>query len=178
MKNREATLIKELLALYVKYGADTFEAAVREIRTGETARLIADAADDLHRAVQRTGIRAAGRRPLKLKKTKRDLASERIADMKNTHRSVDIVVAEFAERILNHEILPTSAALREYMAFIGVPMSGRHLDRYDALVSITDHLRNLPELQAKQSIESIRDFNDPVSPLQRWADIIVKPDRN
>lgn len=178
MRGREVALIRELLALYAKYGGEAFEVAVRQIRAGEMAELIADTADAVRRAAQNrraSAIRAGEARP---RKTKREIAIERIAGMKGTGRKTDAVIAGLAERILNREVLPTPASLREYMELIGMPVSGRHTERNDALFEVTDYLRGLPEAEVIRSVDAVQNLRTPVSSLQRWADIIVKPDRN
>ena len=179
MKHQTSRLTKELLSLYIRYGPEEFEAVARELREGNLARLIADAVDSLDATVKTSGApsgktsrsaRAGQTRP-----SKGELMARYLAKLAASGANADAAIAQFAERIAKRDILETTAALREYMTIIGMPMFSNTADRYQNIKHITEFLKGLPEMEAMEKIRIGDDLGGRRSSLQQWADIIVKP---
>lgn len=178
MTSRASRLTRELLSLYIQYGADEFEAAARELREGKLGHLIADAADSLETAVRisksegvKPGIRdrAGPGRP-----SKRDILTRYLVRLKDSGGKTDTAVAEFAERILRRQVLNTPASVSDYMELLGISAANRRADRYQSIRQITEFLKTLPEKEAIEKIRSAKDLGQRGSSLQGWTDIIVR----
>jgi hypothetical protein len=179
MRNRDVQLVRELLSLYVKYGPEAFEAAVRELREGNVTQAIADAAENLQATAQRANFgRAPSSGTRSSKKSKHELLGERISRLRQSGLPSDAQIADLLEKILNREVLNSPNSLREYMSLIGVPATARLTDRYDSVRIIMEYLQGLPDQQKHDRIHAVDQFKNRESSLQRWADIIVKSDRS
>jgi hypothetical protein len=179
MRSRNSTLIKELLSLYVKYGADAFEAAARELREGNVTETIAETAEHLREVARRAkvGKPESSRTTYPPRKSKQELLAEQIANVRNTGNKSDFEIPGLVQNIIDRQILKTPGSLREYMAFIGVPMAERHGDRYDSAKRILEFLKTLPEHELGGRIRAIEHVRGEESSLQKWTNIIVKPER-
>jgi hypothetical protein len=179
MKSRESPLTKELLALYLKYGAKEFEVAARELRTGDFSRLIAQAVDSLGAAAPRSksGIKRSDptERTPTPRRSKQEILIDYIDNLMKTGSSADAEIAKFAERIMRRNVFATSRSLHDYMAIIGVKSDVKTGDRYQYIKRIAEFLRALPKEEVTERIRSAEGLGEGGSDLQRWADIIVKP---
>lgn len=178
MRSRNSTLIRELLSLYVKYGPGAFEAAARELREGNVTEAIAEAAERLEDATRRPKVgRTEKEHSQSVRRSKHELLSEYISYVRRTGHSADIEITDLITKIVDRSILRTPTALREYMASIGVPIGGRNGDRYDEARRILEFLKTLPEHELRGRIEAAAQIGEEESSLQRWTNIIVKPNR-
>jgi len=177
MRSRSAALLNELLGLYAKYGPQAFEEATRQLREGEITKLIADALDQL--PISAGNLESKQRlRTGSTRKPKHELLLEEVSRLRDAGTWKLRKIAEFAERILSRQILETSSLLREYMSFIGMPITQRQGDRIENIRQIMRYLANLPEHEILNQIQMADDVRPRKSSLQKWADIIVKPDQS
>jgi hypothetical protein len=178
MTSRESPLTKELLALYLKYGAREFEVAARELRAGDFSRLIAQAADDLGAAIQRSKSGTASSSPREgtgaARRSKKEILIDYLDGLMKTGNDTDAAIGKFAERIMSRQVLATTQALHDFMDLIGMRSGVRTTDRYQYIKRITEFLRALPKEEVTEKIRSAEDLGKGGSALQRWTDIIVR----
>jgi len=177
MRTRESALIRELLSLYLKYGPDTFEETGRLLREENPAEIIAKTLESLTLVTPRSKAAGLKRRNniAGAKKSKYELFTEELDQLSKTSTESQKRAIEFVEEILDRRILKSPNALRQYMAYIGVSVTDRPIDRYDSIKQILEYLMSLPDRETRQKISAITQMRDEESSLQRWADIIVKP---
>lgn len=176
MTTVDSELIRELLSLYVKYGAAEFEAAARALRRGDVTRAIAEAAEGLGssaRARNKDAARGAAHRGPVAAKSQEEL-TEFFHELDNlgTKKSRDI--SDLGRKILKKETLKTSRSLREYMLIIGIPVGDQLPRRIQAAHKISKYLMDLPEREVSEKLELLQSVADNGSSLQKWADIIVR----
>lgn len=177
MSKRSLSLVRELLALYAKYGPETFDAAIRDLRQGDFIKPIAAAADTIAGVPYSVAAKSPiGRHLVVSRKSKQELLAEEVRLLRSTGIKRDSLAADLIERLMRREILGTPASLRDYMAFIGMPVSERQIDRYDNIRSILKYLTTLPERESAERIDAADKIKARNSSLQRWADIIVRTD--
>jgi hypothetical protein len=178
MTTRGSPLTKELLALYLKYGAKEFEVAARELRSGDFARLIAEAADGVgaatHGSKPNTGSPRLERRTPTARRSKQDMLTDYFNSLMQTGDDKDAAIAKFAEQILSRQVLATSRALQDYMDMIGMRAGVRTTDRYQHIKRVAEFLRALPNDEVIEKIRSADNVGEGGSALQRWTDIIVR----
>jgi hypothetical protein len=182
MKSQTFRLTRELLALYLRYGPEEFEAASRELREGKLGQLVADTADNVGNAAKqlgpgikrlRTPARAAQPRP-----SKRESLTAYLERLKAAGTEADVVIAHFAERIVRQEILDSAAAMRDFMRLIGIRSPVKSTDKYQNIRQVVEFLRGLPPPEAREKISVAEHLRAHSSSLQGWADIIVKTNKN
>jgi RecA/RadA recombinase len=178
MKSQRSALIKELLALYIKYGAAEFEATTRTLREGQIEKLIADASDSLSFATKRSGqqldISVGLLKSQRRKLSKQDSFNELISRLEVSGGARNLALARSLRGLINQGSLSLHS-INQVMTTIGVPSNSKPRDRYQAGKQILDYLLELPEDDAIRKAELISQTQDQRgSSLQRWADIIVK----
>jgi hypothetical protein len=178
MTTRGSPLTKELLALYLKYGATEFEVAARELRSGDFAQLIAQAADSvgaaIHGSKPNAGSSRLGERAPTARRSKQDMLIDYVDGLMKTGDDKDAAVAKFAEQILSRQVLATSHTLQDYMDMIGMRAGVKTTDRYQHIKRIAEFLRALPKDEVIEKIRSAENLGEGGSALQRWTDIIVR----
>jgi uncharacterized protein YecE (DUF72 family) len=179
MKNRTSRLTEELLALYLRYGPEEFEATARELREGDFARLIAETADNLGFAVKNqrsaSGKTSLPTRGGRARSSKGELLERYLAKLRASGARTDVAISQLGDRLVKRDLLPTAAAVKDYMTVIGMPMFASSADRNRNIRQIAEFLRRLPQKEAMEKMQVADDLGDRSSSLQRWADIIVKP---
>jgi hypothetical protein len=85
-------------------------------------------------------------------------------------------IAGVARKILNREALQSPNMIRDYMFRSGIPTEDKKIDRYRSTRKIVEHLLTLPRPQLDQQIRTIEQMKEQSSSLQKWTDLIVKPD--
>jgi hypothetical protein len=180
MTSRGSPLTRELLALYLKYGAKEFEVAARELRRGDFSRLIAQAADSLGEAIQKSKSETESSSPREstgaARRSKQEILVDYADGLMKTGSDTDAAIAKFVKQIISRQVLTTRRALQDYMDLIGMQSGVRTTDRYQHIKRIAEFLRSFPNEVVMEKIRSAEDLREGGSALQRWADIIVRPE--
>jgi hypothetical protein len=182
MTNVHRKLTRELLALYVKYGAREFNAAIKELRESNIGGTVADAAEavvgSLHnskpRSAQLQRLENAPSRTL----SSRDRLIHYIQNLESGNDRHKANIAGVARKILDREVLQSPNMIRDYNFRSGIPFEDKKIDRYRAIRKIAEYLLTLPREEADEQIRSIERMREDSSSLQKWTDVIVKPDND
>jgi hypothetical protein len=176
--SRRDSLIRELLALYVRYGPDTFEDVVGAMRRGAVSSVVTSAMSEVLRAGRSRGTdvptvnrRGAERRT---RPTATQTTQNYVLELIRSDRENGKPIAEFVDDIARRAVLTSPHALRRYSEAIGVPISSKNPDRNSIARKIGDLLLTLPTHEAQDRIRLGRQMPDENSTLQAWTDIIVK----
>jgi hypothetical protein len=182
MTNVHRKLTKELLALYIKYGAREFNSAIKELRESNIGGTVADAAEAVVELLRDSRPRSVEVNPLNNTPPKSLSSRDRLVhyiqtlESGNDRRKAD--VAGVTRKILNREALQSPNMIRDYMFRSGIPLEEKKLDRYRATRKIAEYLLALSPQEADEQIRAIEQMREASSSLQKWTDVIVKPDHD
>lgn len=170
-------LIRELLSLYIRYGARNFEAALSELKSGHITDRIFDVSSELRKVAKMRGTRTkltAAARETRANISMRERLESYADRLKTSGDERAAHVAIFALDISGRRALITPRNLRDYMLMLGMPITEKKLDRHDAARKIAEHLMEIPASDTAAKISIGRDMNPASSTLQGWSNIIVK----
>ena len=170
-------LVRDLLLLYIRYGADKFDAALSELRTGHLANRISDLSSEIVTVGGDLARRKSGlseHKSASKKRTPKESFREYVKELKDAGADKELAVANFIEDISVGTFLPTARSLKYYLSMLGLSVNNVKLDRLKAAREIAAHLLQIPLEEARQKIESGREISAERSTLQGWSNIIVK----
>ncbi len=174
MAARTEKLVRELLALYGKYGQAEFDRAIEEIRSGSTTLAFAHSVEQATRSFEDRGIRSVAPK----RKAPTASARERFEDYQyrlmtaGTRQTPEL--PNLLQGIVDRTILPNPRALRDFAAMLDIPLTSNKIDRYSLARKIGDALLALPDEEATSRIKLAREIGAEPSSLQSWANIIVR----
>jgi hypothetical protein len=178
MTNVHRKLTKDLLALYIKYGAREFNAAIKELRESNIGDTIADAAQAVGDAVRdsKSGLGKPSRLDATVSKTlnSRERLIRYIDLLEQSGDRNKMYIAGLGRRMITKQVLETTSAIKDYMFRSGILMEGKQRDRYRSIRRIIDYLLDLPSQQVNEQIRAIEEIRGASSSLQKWTDVIVK----
>lgn len=140
-------LIRELLSLYVRYGADKFEAALNELRRGDVVKRINVLSSEIGLVaggLPRDRPQGSERVRAGKKETPKEALYQYVRSLKETGKDKDVAVASFIDEISLRTALPTLRSLRDYMLMLGIVVSSGKLDRLSAARRIASRLLQMP----------------------------------
>jgi hypothetical protein len=169
--SRADKLVRELMALYAKYGAAEFEAAIRSLEAGGPTALIARLASVAGR--RRSEPRVSGPRSSSSKRLKqRQLLDTFVAELESSADGEQQMLAGFVNDIAQRRLLRSPASLREYATSLGI--SERDGDRYKIAIQIGELLAHEAPETRKSHMLLAAQLKNERSSLQQWSDLIVK----
>lgn len=167
-EKRSDKLLRELMALYAKYGASEFQAALTSLESGAVT-------DVLRRAIlSRKSVGAKG--SLK-KEAETGVSNKRLQELvknlreKGDEKSRNIEI--FLDFLATKERFPTNASLRVAAEAIKLKLPIK-IDRAGALLLIAEKLEDLSATEVRKLIDYARSDFRSSSSLQAWSDVILK----
>ena len=173
-------LTRELLSLYVRYGARVFEDALKELRDGAVTNRIVNISTELSQRARRSSpVKRKGESSsARSKSTPKEIFQRYVAELRKSEDEMDISVANFVTEIASKTILTSPRTLRDYMTMLGINASDLKLDRFVAARRIGVHLLQRPKDDVAEKIKTGREMSSESSTLAGWSKIIVKRQEN
>ena len=172
-------LVRELLALYARYGANAFEAAITALKDGQAIQRVIDAArgiNDVKPAFPTKPTRTASKKKAALRTSPREALAKFVSNLRETGSRREINVADFVAQISTKGALSSPRALRDFIIMIRLPSPGEKLDRHILAKKIAKRLLELPDHELDEKIKIGHDMSPEASSLMGWSNIIVRKD--
>jgi hypothetical protein len=175
-KNRQAEIIRELLALYQRYDELEVKDAIEMLANGEAFRnFLYLASQNQHFRARAEGVKPAsrivgtrGRRP-----TSRDAFRQFIDKLKLDEGEQARDIARFIVAIEQRQILSTNISLLKFARSLDVYVTSKKVDRSAIAKKIGTALLNQSPAERARIYDAANRHGGPSS-LQAWSDIIVK----
>lgn len=169
-------LIRELLLLYAKYGAEIFDDATKSLKQGALSRILADSTKEISQAAR--GAEAKWKPDPKTgrsarKQSTKQATQQYIAGLLSSEQEAEVMVARFTQAIVQRAVLKTPSSLKEYAEALGLT-SAVPAERNEIARRIGVHLLTLPWQDAEAIMDAARKSDEPESSLEAWTNIIVK----
>jgi hypothetical protein len=171
-QSRSDQLLRDLLSLYSKYGAASFEEAIRSLESGAYT-------NTLLRTLRATRAARISRNkkppvvvPITRKKRPKEYLSEFMSNLSKTETTDSVMVASLVTGIVERTILPNASILREYARRLGLPVDGK-MDRPTVARKIGEVILSQSPNTRMANIGLASKMGSQGSSLQAWSDIIV-----
>jgi hypothetical protein len=169
-ENRSDKLVRELLALYAKYGAASFQEALSEIESGRISELISRIGRASTQQIERGKTSQRARQG---SVSRADKVSRFIVNLRYSNDERKRFVGEFAHQVLKKNILVNGRSLATFGSRIGVD-AGQKIDRVALIQKISDKLLDMDFDIVKEAVEYSKKIDNQKSSLQEWSKVIVK----
>jgi hypothetical protein len=171
--DRVQKIVRELLAIYLKYGASDFERAIQTLESGEVTSLIARVASDVGKVGNRAHLqrtKSSMSRP-QMKPHTRGFSSF-VEQLQKREGQSAREIADFIEAIVLRKSLRTAVQLREFANFLG--LSYKKQERTVIAKQIAERLINLRPTELQSAMSVAHQLENKRSSLQEWSNVIVK----
>jgi hypothetical protein len=164
-------LTRELLALYVRHGPDTFRQALESLRSGSALELLTATLEELELKAPRRRARTRPKAGAVAIVDRVDLLRDEIL-----HSGVPDAprVFEFSEGIAHGTFLREPRALRSYAAHMGMDVPKKMPPRQQIAREISRRLVKMNDVARRDFLELGERQDDSKSSLQGWSNLIVK----
>jgi formate dehydrogenase maturation protein FdhE len=170
----QRSIIKDILALYQRYGADEIERAVQSLKNGDALREISDLTVNVVRRADQVSPNRLSRAATSRKKSKRDYLSDLIAEIESKSDPTQSDVVELLRAASKGEMLNDGRSLRHFSARLGISESAKKVDRFTMLKQVGEALLTKAPEERAYLIGFAKSLEGRPSSLQGWSDLIVK----
>jgi hypothetical protein len=170
----QRSVIKDLLALYQRYGVEEIEQAIQSLKSGDALREFTDLTLDVVKRAERASANRPPRAVSSNKKSRRDYFSELITEIESKSDPTLNDLIELLKSASRGAVLNDSRSLRQFCARLNIPEGGKKMDRFAILKQIGEVLLAKPLEERADLIELAKRLESRPSSLQGWSDLIVK----
>ena len=168
--DRSSKLLAEIMTLLSNYTREEFDQAILRLD---------------HERIQDTLITTKSLRSYaktinkprseRKRKTPKENIESKIFSLNKSQDPVRREIGNFIGDVVDRKILNSPSSLKEFTNTIGIPISGKKLNRIPLALNLAKHLETLPPNSAQDQMEIGRTLDAKPSSLQSWANVIVKP---
>ncbi|MGY4364966.1 hypothetical protein ACVW1A_001031 [Bradyrhizobium sp. LB1.3] len=170
----QRSIIRDILTLYQRYGADEIEQAVQSLKNGDALREISDLTMNVVRRAERVSANRPPRATTSKKKSKREYLSDLIAEIESKSDSTQADVVELLRAASKGAMLNDGRSLRQFSARLGISEGPKKVDRFTTLKQVGEALLTKAPEERADLIEFAKSLESRPSSLQGWSDLIVK----
>jgi hypothetical protein len=173
-ENNVDKLIRDLFALYSKYGRSAFENAINELQSGRTIERLLHATSATRDALARVSARPRNLHTSnKTRKTPKERLEEFLNNVSKAGTEDAVIIARFVSDIAERRALRTVPSLRQFSERIGITQNS-NIDRRILAMKIGERLLEVPPEQRQAYLATGVQSGRESSSLRQWSKIIVK----